>query len=298
MKSYTLQPQTSSPYQNIVDAWKAGNHVLIDQMGDDYAFLDNDGICTAMAINEDVVDAIKSSLSKSMNKSDRAVASIAKSVARGDYFKEVGIPLPKSVVPGRQPRISEVIRGHDNSVDKQAKAIQTGRNNPVFQRLMPGDLNGEFVGKTGKFSIEYQTGDNVAKILNQKSADIADYADEILGNDIYTGNKKRIFVSDELRLANNKSVCVVMYHGIDGDQNKEIANAVRESVRDSMPFSVGMRMSNNYSVLDTELKNAMKTYGSDIKSDHTYKDMTPATKQVLDESLVSDHPSYDTQMSL
>ena len=47
-----------------------------------------------------------------------------------------------------------------------------------------------------------------------------------------------------------------MYHGIEGEQNKEIAAAVKDAVRDAIPYSTPLTMGANTSVLNTELRTA------------------------------------------
>jgi hypothetical protein len=196
------------------------------------------------------------------------------------------------------------------NAERQARAKRTGRGNPVFQKLMPGNLNGKFMGKTGKFTVEYPTGADVANILNSKVGEIADFADEQLGNEEYNGNQQRIFVSRELQ-KEDTSVCVVMYHGIEGEQNKEIAAAVKDAVRDAIPHSVSMTIGPNTSVLNTELRNAEANYsvaGFDIskyapQSSHIMKLQREAQNQksseiTLDESLAPRQSSYEQEACL
>lgn len=309
MNTYVQRFQTiENSYANIVSAWKAGNRALIDSMGEDYKYLDNESIGTAMVIDDNALKAIKSSLTKSFGHIDgRTLTPMAKSIASGTYFKELGVPLPKSVIPSSENGITEVKRDSKNEsaidAEKHAKARQIGRGNPIFQKLMPGNLNGKFMGKTGKFSVEYQTGDDIANILNSKVRDIADYADEILGNDEYEGNDQRIFVSKELELEDDRSVCVVMYHGIDGNQNKEIASAVKESICDIVPSGSDLRISNTYSVLNTELRNAESNYAN---AGFNISEYAPSSSHVnmlrrneaLNHDLLPREQEYDTQMSL
>lgn len=248
----------------ITKAWDAGNKTLMNNMGEDYYFLDDNGLGTAMVTDEDALSAIKDELVRGFGNVDgRTLTPLAKSVASGTYFTELGKNAPKPTpMPVVEKNDAPIVEVNDAEKEKQqknaerhAKGIQTGRENPVFQKLMPGNLNGKFMGKTGKFAVEYPSGANVAAILNSKVGELADFVDEQLGNEEYDGRNQRIFVSRELQ-KEDTSVCVVMYHGIEGEQNKEIAAAVKDAVRDAIPYSVNLEMSKNYPVLNTELRTA------------------------------------------
>lgn len=248
----------------IANAWKAGNKALMSSMGEDYYFLDDNQLGTAMLINDDSLNAIKREIQRGFGNVDgRTLTPLAKSVASGAYFTALGKqpprPTPMPVVEKLEGPIVEINDAEKEraakDAEKLAKAKRAGRGNPVFQKLMPGSLNGKFMGKTGKFIVEYPTGADVAKQLNAKVGEIADFADEQLGNEEYNGNQQRIFVSRELQ-KEDTSVCVVMYHGIEGEQNKEIAAAVKDAVRDAIPYSTPLTMGANTSVLNTELRTA------------------------------------------
>jgi hypothetical protein len=291
-------------------------------MGEDYYFLDDNQLGTAMLIHDDSLNAIKRELQRGFGNVDgRTLTPLAKSIASGTYFTELGKqppkPTPMPVVEKIEGPIVEINDAEKERAAKDAerlaKAKRTGRGNPVFQKLMPGNLNGKFMGKTGKFIVEYPTGADVAKQLNAKIGEMADFADEQLGNEEYNGNKQRIFVSRELQ-KEDTSVCVVMYHGIEGEQNKEIAAAVKEAVRDAIPCSIPLTMGANTSVLNTELRTAeanCAVAGFDIskyapKSSHVQKLEREAQGQTamdygnvqLDETLAPKQSSYEQEACL
>ena len=130
----------------------------------------------------------------------------------------------------------------------------------LFQKLIPGNLNGKFMGKTGKFMCEYPAtdgGQGMADLLNSQNRDIAERVDEILGNPESESNAQRLFISKEIGL-DGKNAFVVMYHGFSGPQNKEIAAAVRRTVSEFVPSGCGLSIGKTYSVLNTELGSAEK----------------------------------------
>jgi hypothetical protein len=290
----------------ITSAWKAGNRALMCSMGEDYFFLDDNQLGTAMLINDDAFDTIKSELRRGFNNVDEhVIAPLAKSVATGTYFTVLGKQPPKSTpmptVEKPEGPIVEINAAEKEQMikdaEKLAKAKRAGRGNPVFQKLMPGSLDGKFIGKTGKFTVEYPTGANVAQTLNAKVGDIADFADEQLGNDEYMDNKQRVFVSKELQKGNT-SICVVMYHGIAGDQNKEIAAAVKNAVRDAIPYSTPLILGTNTSVLNTELHLAKINYPSckfDIPKQPN-KNIISSVR--LDEKFAPRQPAYEQEACL
>lgn len=295
----------------IANAWKAGNRALMSDMGEDYYFLDDNELGSAMLMDNKSLYAIKKELVHGFGNIDgRTLTPLAKSIASGTFFTELGKqspkPTPMPVVARPDGPVIEVNDAEKERAAQQAerfaKAKRTGRGNPIFQKLMPGNLNGKFMGKTGKFIVEYPTGANVAKMLNEKVGEIADFADEQLGNEEYTGNKQRIFVSRELQ-KEDTSVCVVMYHGIEGEQNKEIASAVKDAIKDTVPYSIPITIGANTSVLNTELRMAEANYsvaGFDIseyvpQSSHVRKLQHESLTATLDETLAPKQPSFEQE---
>lgn len=322
MKSYIEKfSKLENSGSKIANAWKAGNKALINSMGEDYYFLDDNQLGTAMVINDDSLNAIKKELVHSFGNVDgRTLTPLAKSIASGTFFTELGKQAPKPTpMPATEKTESPIVEINDaekeqtaKNAEKLAKAKRTGRGNPVFQKLMPGNLNGKFMGKTGKFTVEYPIGADVAKKLNEKVGEIADFADEQLGNEEYTGREQRIFVSKELQ-KEDTSVCVVLYHGIEGEQNKEIAAAVKDAIRDAIPYSVPMTLGANTSVLNTELRVAEANYsvaGFDIskyapQSSHIMKlqrenqmSRDAISNVQLDETLAPRQSSYEEEACL
>lgn len=324
MKSYIEKfSKLENSNSKIANAWNAGNKALMSSMGEDYYFLDDSELGTAMLINDDSLNAIKKELIHGFGNVDgRTLTPLAKSIASGTFFTELGKQPPKPTpMPVVEKMDGPVVEINDaekeraaKDAEKLAKAKRTGRGNPIFQKLMPGNLNGKFMGKTGKFTVEYPTGSDVAKTLNEKVGEIADFADEQLGNEEYTGNEQRIFVSRELQ-KEDTSVCVVLYHGINGEQNKEIAAAVKDAIRDAIPYSIPITLGANTSVLNTELRTAEANYsvaGFDIskyapQSSHVMKLQREAQNQIssnslspvqLDETLAPRQSSYEQEACL
>jgi len=289
----------------ITKAWHAGNEELIDSMGDDYFFLDENEIGTAMVTDEKSIDAIKKSLANTFNDiNESTLTPLAKSVASGSYFKAIGKSPPKPI--SKQEEItynSNIVMVNEfEKADAQkieeiyAKAKQTGRGNSLFHKLMPGDLDGKYMGKTGKFLVEYPSHTNIADILNSKVGEIADFVDEQLGNEDYDDIKQRIFISKELQ-KENTSVCAVMYHGIQGCQNKEISAAVKEAIRDAVPQPPCISIGKTYSVLNTELSNAELAYSSNDNATSKHKFSKTNKQDIkhanLNESFAPTQPSFE-----
>lgn len=249
----------------VINAWRAGNDSLIKSMGENYYFLDQDYIGIALVTDDCAMEAIKSELKKTVkNIDDDFLNKLSKSVASGEYFKEVGLKTPNISKPEspnilqnqRMIEIKDVDAKYEPTRDEQlAKAKAIGRGNPIFSKLMPGSINGKFLGKTGKFAVEYPLNSNVSSILNSKIEDMSDFVDEELGNEDTNDKTQRIFVSKELK-KENSAVCVVMYHGFNGEQNRDIAAAVKEAILDSVPANIRVDISKPYSVLSTELQSA------------------------------------------
>lgn len=292
----------------IAKAWSAGNKALMQSMGETYYFLDDNQLGTAMLINDESMNAIKKELVHGFgnNVDGRTLTLLAKSIASGTFFTELGKQPPKAtpmpVVVKNDGPIVEVNNAEKEEAARKAemfiRAKRAGMGNPVFQKLIPGGLDGKFLGKTGKFTVEYPGNVNVSKMLNSKVRDIADFADEQLGNDEYNGNKQRIFVSKELK-KDKTSVCVVMYHGIEGDRNTDIAAAVREGVRDAIPYTIPLNLGGNTSVLSTELHTAetrCAAAGFDNGSRHDLKIKSKQPGSIkLDESLAPRQASYEQE---
>lgn len=277
--------------------WQKGNRALQKSIGENYDFLEPKDIGTAMLTDDKAMAAIKNSITDNFGKVDgRTLGAIAKSVASGSYFEKTGQEIPTPIP------YNEINAKKD--AEKVAKAKQVGRDNPILQKLMPGNLKGKFMGKTGKFTVEYPEGAGVAKTLNSKIRELSDYVDDKLGNEEYSGNEQRIFISKELQ-KDGTSVCAVMYHGFEGGENKDIAEAVKASITDMVPDKLDI--SKTYPVLNTELRVAEGNYavqGFDI-SEHA--PLSPHIRRLqreaadmpqLNESLVTNQPDAQESMQM